>query len=138
MDTTLERMLNWIALCLGIDMSKTIIDVQYCPTPTNPKHYVDVQFTVKDKSVEGLPEVDFRLLHALVLAFQPTGNVSVGVVEGWHLGEANLSIGLEGIYHAIASKSPADLNDFQTLAIKRLGVYRPYERPAIMHRDQGK
>ena len=138
MDTMLEKMLNWVALSLGLDIAKTEMVVQHSPTPTNPKHYVDVSITLKDKSVEGLAEVDFRLLHALVLAFQPTGNVSVGIVEGWHLGEANLSIGLEGIYHAVASKSPGELTDFQTLAIKRLGVYRPYERPRIMHRDQSK
>lgn len=139
---TLTNLFNWIVLTLGIDMSESEMFVQYSPTPASPNHYRDVQFTIRDRSPEALAEVDFRLLHALVIAFEPAGDVSIGVVEGWDT-DANLSIGLEGVYVSAdpflgAPSSPADLSSFQTLAIKRLGGYRPYENSPDMHRDQGK
>jgi len=134
---TLTNLFNWIALTIGVDMSESEMLVQYSPTPANPKLYVDVTFTIRDRSAEALAEVDFRLLHALAIAFQPAGKVTIGVVEGYET-DANLSIGLEGIFLSRAPSRVGRLSDFQALAIKRLGGYRPYENSENMHRDQSK
>jgi len=138
----LTNLFNWIVLTIGVDMSGSEMLVQYSPTPASPRHYWDVTFTIRDRSAEALAEVDFRLLHALVIALKPAGNVTIGVVEGYET-DANLSIGLDRIYvndddRARPPSAAAYLDHFQMLAIDRLGGCRPYERPAIMHRDQSK
>ena len=121
---TLTNLFNWI---------ESEMFVQYTPTAASPNHYRDVQFTIRDRSPEALAEVDFRLLHALVIAFEPVGNVTIGVVEGWDT-DANLSIGLEGVYVSAdpllgAPSSPGELSDFQMLAIKRLATALTKTRP---------
>jgi hypothetical protein len=133
----LTNLFNWIVLTLGVDMSESEMLVEYSLTPTNPKNYVDVTFTIRDRSAEALAEVDFRLLHALVIALKPAGNVTIGVVEGYET-DANLSIGLEGLFLRRIPPRVGSLSDFQTLAIKRLGGHRPYENSENMHRDQSK
>ncbi len=125
----LTNVFNWIVLTLGVDMSESEMLVEYSPTPpivtfpANSKAYVDVTFTIKDRSTV-LAEVDFRLVHALVIAFKPAGNVTIGGVDG---SSASLSIGLGGIFLSSMPSKPGRLSDFQVLAIKRLGGYRPYE-----------
>ena len=135
--SALTNLFNWIALTLGVDMTESELSVRYEPTPSDPKRGVDVTFTIVDKSPEALAEADFRLLHGLVIAFQPAGDVTIGVVEGYET-DANLSISLQGIFVSRVPVRPGMLSNFQTLAIKRLGSTRPYENSENMHRDQGK
>lgn len=129
----LTNLFNWIELTTGIDMSENEVDIQYTPTPADPKRYVDVTFTIVSFD---FAEVDFRLLHALAIAFQPAGNVTIAACEGHD--EANLSIRLEACFLSHVPSRVANLRNFQALAIKRLGGHRPYENSENMHRDQGK
>jgi len=133
----LTNLFNWIVMTLDVDMTESEMLVEYSPTPNTPKNYVDVTFTIRDRSAEALAEVDFRLLHALVIALKPAGNVTIGVVEGYET-DANLSIGLEGLFLSRIPPRPGSLSNFEVLAIKRLGGHRPYENSENMHRDQGK
>ena len=133
----LTNLCNWIALTLGDDVSESELSVQYEPTPSDPKTHVDVTFTIGEGRRGELAEVDFRILHALVIALQPAGDVTIGAVEGFEE-EVDVSIRLQGILLRRVPPKPANLSTFQTLAIKRLGGCRPYENSPNMHRDQSK
>ncbi len=134
----LTNLFDWIALTIGVDMSESDVSVSYAVTPTDPKRYVDVTFTIEDAEGRGaMAEVDFRLLHGLAIALQPGGNVQIGAVEGYD-SEVNLSIRLEACFLSRIPSKPGRLSAFQVLAIKRLGGHRPYENSDNMHRDQSK
>ena len=133
----LTNLFNWIALTLGVDVTDSELSVQYEPTPSDPKRGADVTFTIGEGRRGELAEVDFRILHALAIALQPAGDVTIGAVDGFEE-EVNVSIRLQGIFVSRVPVRPGMLSNFQTLAIKRLGNARPYENSENMHRDQGK
>jgi hypothetical protein len=135
----LNNLFNWIALTLGIDMFGSEMTARIMRSDAAPDLYRDVQFKITHDDVNGVEaEADFRLLHALVIALEPRRDVTIGVVEYCHPRYADLVIQLNGVLLGNAAKRPADLSSFQTLAIKRLGGFRPYENSPNMHRDQGK
>lgn len=135
---TLTNLFNWIVLTLGRPMYGDMT-VQWTPNEDAPDHYRDVQFKITHDAVNGVEaEIDFQLLHALVIALEPSGDVSIGVAEYEWDRPADLVIQLNRVLRSGVITPPGELSDFQVLAIKRLGGYRPYENSPDMHRDQGK